>query len=85
MSAPLYPQEIYLLERYTSVEYFGSMRDAWQAMVDHVEDCLARFMAKLPADYRSRPLPLQPDIAWGSAYCRISARRPCTLTTASSG
>ncbi|AXV79139.1 MULTISPECIES: hypothetical protein [Ralstonia solanacearum species complex] len=65
MSAPLYPQEIYLLERYTSVEYFGAMRDAWQAMVDHVEDCLARFMAKLPADYRSRPLPLQPDIAWG--------------------
>ncbi|APF89522.1 hypothetical protein HI806_24410 (plasmid) [Ralstonia solanacearum] len=65
MSAPLYPQEIYLLERYTSVEYFGAMRDAWQAMVDHVEDCLARFMVKLPADYRSRPLPLQPDIAWG--------------------
>lgn len=65
MSTPLYPQEIYLLERYTSVEYFGAMRDAWQTMLDHVEDCMARFMAKLPADYRSRPLPLQPDIVWG--------------------
>ena len=65
MSTSLYPQEIYLLERYTSVEYFGAMRDAWHAAVNHVEDCLARFMTKLPADYRSRPQPLQPDIVWG--------------------
>ncbi|WKZ87131.1 hypothetical protein N5B55_20425 [Ralstonia pickettii] len=65
MSTPLYPQEIYLLERYTSVEYFGAMRDAWHAMVDHVEDCMARSMTKLPPDYRSRPQHLQPDIVWG--------------------
>ncbi|CAJ0683340.1 hypothetical protein ACTHR6_17815 [Ralstonia holmesii] len=65
MSTPLYPQEIYLLERHTSVEYFGAMRNAWHAAVNHVEDCLARFMTKLPADYRSRPQPLQPDIVWG--------------------
>lgn len=65
MSTPLYPQEIYLLERYTSVEYFDAMRDAWRAMLDHVEDCLARFMEQLPADYRSRPQPLRPDVASG--------------------
>jgi hypothetical protein len=31
MSAPLIPQEIYLLERYSSLEYFGRMRDAFAA------------------------------------------------------
>lgn len=65
MSTPLLAQEIYLLERYSSPEYFDSMRQAWEAMLDHVEDCLARFLTQLPSDYRSRPLPMQPDVVWG--------------------
>jgi hypothetical protein len=65
MSTPLNPQEIYLLERYTSVEYFGEMRDAWGAMIKHVEDCLDKFMHNLPLDYRNRALPEQPDAVWG--------------------
>ncbi|MBO4120772.1 hypothetical protein J5T34_08470 [Cupriavidus gilardii] len=65
MSTPLSPQEIYLLERYSSVEYFDAMRRAWEAMLHHLEDCLARFVTHLPSDYRARPLPLQPDIVWG--------------------
>jgi hypothetical protein len=65
VSTPLFPQEIYLLERYSSVEYFDAMRRAWEAMLDHIEDCMARFMTQLPPDYRSRPQPLQPDIVWG--------------------
>ena len=65
MSTPLYPQEVFLLERYSSVEYFDAMRAVWEAMLAHVEDCLNRFTARLPADYRSRPQPLQPDIVWG--------------------
>ncbi|WP_310233843.1 hypothetical protein [Luteimonas terrae] len=65
MPTPLIPQEIYLLERYSSFEYFAPIRDQWQAMVDHVEQCLEVFMAHLPPDYRSRQQPYQPDIVWG--------------------
>lgn len=65
MATPLIPQEIYLLERYTSLEYFGRMRDAWRDMLNHVEGLFDRFMHKLPADYRRRKLPEQPDIVWG--------------------
>ncbi|NMG34751.1 hypothetical protein GRF61_09890 [Azoarcus sp. TTM-91] len=65
MPTPLRPQEIYLLERFSSKEYYQQMQDAWAAMLAHVEDCLQRFMRQLPADYRKRGLPMQPDIVWG--------------------
>ncbi|TDN49620.1 hypothetical protein [Azoarcus indigens] len=65
MPTPLRPQEIYLLERFSSKEYYQQMQDAWAAMLKHVEDCLQRFMRQLPADYRKRGLPMQPDIVWG--------------------
>lgn len=66
MLAPLNPLEIYLLEQYVSVAYFGDMRDLWEKMVKHVDYCLNAFMKNLPADYRSRKLPEQPDVVWGS-------------------
>lgn len=65
MATPLIPQEIYLLERYSSKEYFDGMRVAWDQMLAHVERCLEIFMRNLPPDYRSRPLAEQPDIVWG--------------------
>lgn len=65
MTTPIIPQELYLLERYSSPEYFLQMRDAWDAMLAYVEDCLERFMHDLPDAYRGRPLPEQPDIVWG--------------------
>ncbi|MFT3721558.1 hypothetical protein [Pseudorhodoferax sp.] len=65
MPTPLIPQEIYLLERYTSLGYFGEMRDAWEMMVKAGDDALDAFMHQLPADYRSLPLHQQPDIVWG--------------------
>lgn len=65
MSTPLIPQEIYLLERFSSLDYFGQMRDAWAEMVDVAEQALEQFMHKLPPDYRRRHLSLQPDIVWG--------------------
>lgn len=55
MVTPLIPQEIYLLERFCSLERYGDMRDAWQAMISHVENMLERFMQDLPKDYRKRP------------------------------
>jgi hypothetical protein len=65
MTTPLIPQEIYLLERYSSVPYFDTMRAAWLKMLDIAETALADFVNKLPADYRSRPLAEQPDVVWG--------------------
>ncbi|MCY1224245.1 hypothetical protein D9M72_363910 [compost metagenome] len=64
MPTPLIPQEIYLLERYSSLDYFGQMRDAWASMVKVAEEALEQFMHKLPADYRRRHLSMQPDIVW---------------------
>jgi hypothetical protein len=65
MPAQVNPQEIYLLERYTSLDYFADLRDTWAEMVKHVESCLESFMQNLPADYRSTSLPEQPDVVWG--------------------
>lgn len=65
MATPLIPQEVYLLERFCSLERLERLRDTWQAMVDYAEDMLARYMLQLPHDLRSRPLYDQPDIVWG--------------------
>jgi hypothetical protein len=65
LAAPLIPQEIYLLERYSSLDYFGGMRDAFAACVKAAEDALSEYMKHLPPDYRSRPLWQQPDRVWG--------------------
>jgi hypothetical protein len=65
MGTPLIPQEIYLLERFCSVEWYGQMRDAWEAMLNHAENMLERFMHQLPPRYRARHLSEQPDIVWG--------------------
>lgn len=63
--ATIVPHEIYLLETFSSVEYLAQLRDTWGEMVQHLEECLDRFMLNLPANYRNRPLPEQPDAVWG--------------------
>ncbi|QGZ30925.1 hypothetical protein [Stutzerimonas stutzeri] len=71
MPTPLIPQEIYVLERYSSEDYYLHMQDAWEVMLKHVESCLQRFIRQLPPDYRTRPLPYQPDIVWGQTVLPI--------------
>ena len=65
MATPLHPQEIFLLERYSSLEYFERMRDEFAMMVKVGDEALAAFMTNLPPDYRSWPLFKQPDAVWG--------------------
>lgn len=65
MTAPLIPQEIYLLERYSSLEYFGNMRDHFASMVKAAQDALDEFMKHVPPDYRSWQPSHQPDQVWG--------------------
>lgn len=64
-TTPLTAHECYLLERYTSLEYYGLLRDRWEALVHYVENLLERYVQHLPDGYRNRPLPKQPDIVWG--------------------
>ncbi|WP_352259878.1 hypothetical protein [Psychrobacter sp. TB55-MNA-CIBAN-0194] len=59
------PQEIYLLERYSSPAYFKEMRDAFAHMLEAAEQALELFMRDLPSDYRNSPINRQPDIVWG--------------------
>jgi hypothetical protein len=66
MQVRLHPQEIYLLERYSSLDYFAELRDLWAEFVQHAASCLNSFMGDLPPTYRSRPLPEQPDVVWGN-------------------
>jgi len=65
MTAALIEQEIYLLERYSSLDYFGTMRDHFATMLKASNNALTEFMAKPPPDYRSRHLSQQPDAVWG--------------------
>lgn len=54
-----------MLEKYSSLDYFVELRDRWEVLVRHVENCLESYMRNLPSRYRSQPLPEQPDIVWG--------------------
>jgi hypothetical protein len=65
MKTPLIAQEVYLLERYSSLAYYKEMMDAFAALVATTEQALEQFMQDLPPDYRSRHLSQQPDIVWG--------------------
>ena len=59
------PQEIYLLERYSSAEYFKGLVEAFQNMLEAAEKALDIFMSDLPYDYRDRHISEQPDVVWG--------------------
>ena len=82
MTTPLIPQEIYLLERYSSVAYYEELRDHFAAMFKAVEDGLEEFMRRLPPDYRNRPLNEQPDAVWGE---RIIPNLQATLEGLNNG
>ena len=59
------PQEIYLLERYSSAEYFKAMLDSYANMVSAAEKALDIFMQDLPYNYRNQSISQQPDVVWG--------------------
>ena len=59
-------QIVFLLERYSSLEYFAQLVRNWEDFVSFNEKCVARFSANLPLDIRNRPLPEQGDVVWDS-------------------
>ena len=82
MATPLIPQEIYLLERYCSLEYYAEMLNAWAKMVAVAEEALRQFTLNLPPDLRSRPLYEQYDIVWGE---RVLPNFRSTLASVEAG
>ena len=63
--AELQPQEIFLLERYSSLEYLMHVREAWKVFVQFTEGCLETYLQNLAPNQRRKPLPQQADIVWG--------------------
>ncbi|MCC2972913.1 hypothetical protein [Massilia sp. IC2-476] len=59
-------EQVQLLELFSSTYYFGALRDKWEEIIEHVDSCLEAYVAKLPPNYRSKPLPDQPDVTWGN-------------------
>jgi quinol monooxygenase YgiN len=41
MAAPLIPQDIFFIERYSSIAYFEQLKNAFAAFVDAVEKAVA--------------------------------------------
>ncbi|WP_409310925.1 hypothetical protein [Pectobacterium sp. B1J-3] len=62
--AILHPQECYLLERYTSEDYYRKRWEAYSAFIEHCEQQLEQYVQQLPANQRSRPSWEQIDIIW---------------------
>ena len=76
--AILHPQEIFLLERYTSLERVQKLYDTWSDLVKSLRGALEIYMQNLPADIRSKELYQQPDITWGAEvipYCEMFLSR----------
>lgn len=63
---PSIPQEICLIERYTSAEYSEKLCAAFANTVQAAEEGLTEFVCSLPPAYRQHPRWQQPDITWGS-------------------
>lgn len=65
MSTIFQENEVKLLELFSSLQYFGEMRDQWEKMILHTESCLEIYMTKLSPIHRSKALPEQADVVWG--------------------
>ncbi|ATA23098.1 hypothetical protein BIY26_17705 [Brenneria goodwinii] len=64
--AILHPQECYLLERFTSLDFFQRRWQVWQDFVEHCEHQVALYSQNLPPQQRSLPLWQQYDVVWNN-------------------
>lgn len=59
------PKEIYLLEQFSSLDFFEVMRNNYQLFLDSLEELFEIYMHNLPYNIRDLPVPEQADINWG--------------------
>ncbi|QFS16372.1 hypothetical protein FHP22_01905 [Acinetobacter indicus] len=61
------PKAVYLLEEFSSLEFFETMRNNYGLFLDSLEELFEIYMHNLPYSLRSLPYPQQADIQWGGA------------------
>ncbi|NAR19636.1 hypothetical protein GPS63_15385 [Acinetobacter haemolyticus] len=61
------PKAAYLLEQFSSLEFFETMRNNYGLFLDSLEELFEIYMHNLPYNLRSLPYPEQADIQWGGA------------------
>lgn len=61
------PKAVYLLEQFSSLAFFETMRNNYRFFLDSLEELFEIYMHNL----RSLPYPEQADIQWGGLFCLI--------------
>lgn len=65
MSYKINPKAAYLLEQFSSIEFFEIMRNHYSLFLESLEELFEIYMHNLPYNLRDLPLPEQADINWG--------------------
>ena len=65
MNYSINPKEAYLLEQFSSLTFFETMRNNHRLFLDSLEELFEIYMHNLPYNLRDLPLPEQADINWG--------------------
>ena len=65
MNYSINPKEAYLLEQFSSLTFFETMRNNHRLFLDSLEELFEIYMHNLPHNLRDLPLPEQADIQWG--------------------
>ena len=59
------PKAAYLLEQFSSLAFFETMRNNYRLFLDELEELFEIYMHNLPTNLRDLPFPEQADIQWG--------------------
>ncbi|WP_286422705.1 hypothetical protein [Acinetobacter indicus] len=65
------PKAVYLLEQFSSLEFFEVMYNNYRLFLESLEELFEIYMHNLPYNLRSLPYPEQADIQWGGLFCLI--------------
>lgn len=66
MNYKINPKAAYLLEQFSSLNFFEIMMENYKKFLDQLEELFEIYMHNLPYNLRDLPLPEQADINWGS-------------------
>ncbi|WP_168379327.1 hypothetical protein [Acinetobacter cumulans] len=79
MNFKIDPKFLYLLEHFSSKEFFYSMRNNYQSFLDRLELLFVVYMRNLPYNYLDFPMPEQVDINWGGTVLPLLRKTMDTL------
>lgn len=76
MNYTVNPKAAYLLEQFSSLEFFETMRNIYRLFLDVLEEVFEIYMHNFPYNLRDLPLPQQADINWGETiwYLEVTNR-----------